>query len=334
MIDGSSLSLYDSEENREKYPYHRNQKADVGYPLARVSIMTSLETGSLVDFAMGPFAGKGNGELGLSKNFVKYLDSNDVVIADAMFHSYFFISLVMKKKANMVTICKGTRKFNVIESKKIGPADRLITIQKPRVPHTGWLESKDFERTPKTIKLRESIITVKRKGFRDMKVKLISTLTDFKKYKKKDIANLYLKRWNIELDFRILKRDLGLEYLKCKSPNMVEKEIWAHFIVYNLVRRTMLTSSKKAGIQPREISFKLALQIYSSMRSPINPLDNHSQRTYENLLNDCLASKPIPKRPGRHEPRARKKRLNDNDYPYLKTSRKDWKKDNLHLFAS
>ncbi len=186
--------MADSVENQLSFPQHTNQKKGLGFPLARMSAMTSLETGSVIDFEMGPWIGKGTGELFLGSKILNTLEGNEVVVADAFYMSYFFISNVKKKNADVLTRLKGNRNFIIISSEKIGDNDRLILVKKPRIPHTGWVDKNTYEQSPDELLLRETTFISKKQGFRDKKFILISTFINKKEYSSEKIAELYSLR--------------------------------------------------------------------------------------------------------------------------------------------
>jgi len=226
ILDGSTVVIADTPENVAAFPKRSNHKEYSGYPLARVMLASSLETGSVIDFNMAPFKGKGTGEIPLGAQLLDSIDPGCVLVADAMFVSYSFIGLCIKNRLDFMAPRKSNRKLTVIAEKKIGDGDRIITVLKPRIPHTGWIEQSEYDELPDIITLRETDVTITRNGFRTRKVKLLSTLLDPKLYAKSDLCELLLSRWNIELDLRIIKRELGMNFLSCKTPKMVLKEIW------------------------------------------------------------------------------------------------------------
>jgi IS4 transposase len=78
---------------------------------------------------------------------------------------------------------------------------------------------------------------------------------DLVKYPAEDIKEIYLKRWNVELYFRDLKTTLGMDILRCKSPDMVEKEILMNFIVFNMLKRLSYDSIKESDSDPDDVRF-------------------------------------------------------------------------------
>ena len=79
---------------------------------------------------------------------------------------------------------------------------------------------------------------------------------------KEALAVLYLQRWHVELDLRNIKTTLGMDILSCKTPEMVEKEMWVYFLAYNLIRLVMAEAALQADLLPRQLSFKHSLQIW------------------------------------------------------------------------
>src|SRR5262245_62988464 len=79
-----------------------------------------------------------------------------------------------------------------------------------------------------------------------------------------ELASLYRARWNNELDLRSIKVTLQMDMLRCKTPELVRKEIWAHVLAYNLIRTVMAQAAAREGIAPRSVSFKTALQVLNA----------------------------------------------------------------------
>ena len=325
LLDGSTLPLPDTKENREKFPPRKDQAKDMGTPIARVSVLTSLETGSVIDFEMSGWVGKGKGEFYLGRKLLENLSGQEILIGDAFYFSYFFFSLVREKNAEFVTRIKGNRKFIIKGEKRLAKGDRLILISKPRIPHTGWLDEATYEKVPNETILRETTVTLQKPGFRDKHITLISTLIHEKEFSAEDIADLYSQRWNIELDFRAIKHTMGLHALKCKKPSMALKEAWIHLLAYNLIRRTIQEAAINSGQKPRSISMNGAFLAFSSFKKPLSHPDMNLRRLIYHKMLACIASQQVGKRPGRLEPRARKKMAYYNDYPKLRISRNKWR---------
>lgn len=84
--------------------------------------------------------------------------------------------------------------------------------------------------------MREIRYQVVQPGYRSQTITIATTLTDAQTYSTADIAQLYGFRWNSELDIRSIKQSLNLAHVRCKSPEMVGKELWTTMLGYNLIR--------------------------------------------------------------------------------------------------
>ncbi len=149
----------------------------------------------------------------------------------------------------------------------------------------------------------------------------MTTLTDADEYSKEDIAELYGFRWNSELDIRSIKRSLNLDHVRCKSPEMVRRELWTTLLGYNLIRATTAGAALLHNKQPRQISFTSACQyVLASWTSLAN-----GQMSPEEACEYCLkilkqiADCEVANRPGRLEPRVIKRRT--QTYPFMKKPR-------------
>jgi hypothetical protein len=126
-----------------------------------------------------------------------------------------------------------------------------------------------------------------------------------------DLAELYRARWNAELDLRSLKQTMQMDILRCKTPELVRKEIWTHILAYNLIRTMIAQAACKHGIEPRTISFKGTIQTLEA----IQPLfaaqgdrdGTRRQHLYQQFLH-AIATHRVADRPDRFEPRLRKRR--------------------------
>src|SRR4029079_5889987 len=123
-----------------------------------------------------------------------------------------------------------------------------------------WMDEATYERTPAELRVRELRFRVVQPGFRVDELVLVTTMVDGDLYSEEELADLFLERWNIELDFRSIKCALKMEILRCQSPEMVRKEIWMHLLAYNLIRGVMARAAESHGRAPRRVSFKGALQ--------------------------------------------------------------------------
>jgi len=306
LVDGSTLSMPDTSENQAEYPQQKNQKPGLGFPLARIVAILSLATGAVIDLAVGPYQGKFSGEHSLLRTLLNCLNPGDVVLADAYYCSFFLIATLNRMGIDIVCRIHGARKRDFRRGKRLGTGDHIVIYERPKRP--SWMNEETYRSFPETIEVRESKVTIERSGFRTYSLVVVSTLTDVGTTSKADLAELYLRRWNAELDLRNIKITMQMEILNCKSPAMARKEIWAYLLAYNMIRKIIANSALKHRINPRSISFKGSIQILNAYRCAwIYNSVLSGPDVYQQIL-DAIAQLKIMNRPNRVEPRAEKRR--------------------------
>jgi hypothetical protein len=160
---------------------------------------------------------------------------------------------------------------------------------------------------PAELGLRELAVTVSQPGFRTRQVVVVTSLVDAQEYPKEQVAAAYRARWHAELDLRAIKQVLGMEILRCKTPAMVRKEIGMHLLAYNLIRTLLADAAQTAGVAPRELSFKGALQTLNAFAPVWSSGDVDQETLYATIL-AAIARHRVGDRPDRVEPRAVKRR--------------------------
>lgn len=160
-----------------------------------------------------------------------------------------------------------------------------------------------------------------RAGFRTQVLVVVTTLLDATAFGRQDVALVYRLRWYAELDLRALKQTMQMDVLRCQSPEMVRKEVWAHLLAYNLLRGLMARAATEAGLLPLQVSFKGALQAVHALASLLWTATVAELAELMRRLRVAIASQRVGDRPNRVEPRARKRRA--KHYPLLNESRKD-----------
>ena len=122
------------------------------------------------------------------------------------------------------------------------------------------------------------------------------------------IGDLYERRWDGEIDIRSIKSVMQMEFLRCKTPEMVHKEIWAHLPAYNLLRTAMAVAADENGLEPRQVSFKGAKQAVTAFAPKIEAARPADRPALVDALLAVIAYHRVGDRPGRWEPRATKRR--------------------------
>jgi hypothetical protein len=306
LVDGTTASMPDTEENQAVYPQSSSQPEGLGFPIARMVVLLSLATAMVKGMAMGPYAGKETGESALLRELLGRLDKGDILLADRYYCSYFMVALLQERGIDFVVRLHHRRDADFRRGHRLGEGDHVVTWMRPQRP--DWMDEATYERMPACIRVREVHVQIHQPGFRTESLVVVTTLTDAQEYPQGDIAELYHQRWLIELDIRAIKITLGMDVLRCKSPEMVHREIWTCLLAYNLIRQTMLEAALKSGRSPRELSFTAALQKIAAAWAVLSACDDGLRvRLIDAHLED-IATNRIANRPDRVEPRAVKRR--------------------------
>ena len=306
LADGTTVTMADTEENQEAFPQQSCQKKGLGFPIARLVLLLSLATAMTTGMAMARYSGKETGELALLRELFDQLDSNDVLLADKLYYAYFTIAMLAARQVDMVVRLHHLRKENVCRTQRLGKKDSLIIWPKPDRPK--WMDKETYARMPKSLQLRLIHVHVAEPGFRTESLDIVTTLTDAELYSREEIAELYRARWLAELDIRAIKCTMGMDELRCKSPEMVRKEIWTCLLAYNMIRQKIMQSALEQGIAPRTMSFTNALQMMAAAWMVMPLLDRQTSRALLSIELEKMTNQTVGNRPGRVEPRAVKRR--------------------------
>lgn len=308
LVDGTTVSMPDTQANQASYPQSRSQKSGLGYPLCRMAGIVCLGSGVLLDAAIGRYRGKGGDEQSLLRSMLDTLKHGDILLGDAFYATYFMLCDLQQRGVDAVFEQYGARKRSTDFrcGKRLGQRDHLIEIHKPK-RKPGWMTQADYEQAPDTLRVRELQTGGKI---------LVTTFLCAKKTPKAALKLLYQSRWHVELDLRNIKATLGLGVLSCKTPAMAEKEIWVYLLAYNLIRMIMVQAAIYTQQLPRELSFKHSLQLWLAWGRQGTAF-NHG--TDPSILLVLIAQQRVGKRPGRVEPRALKRR--PKPYPLLNLPR-------------
>ncbi len=303
IADGSHVSMPDTAQNQASYPQPEVQRPGIGFPLARLTVLLSLATGACHDLAMAPYAGKGTGEKTLVRQLYDTLKPGDVVLADALFDDYFIAWELRQRGIELVARAQYQR----VDSQTVqsGPDGDLIVWQRPNKPH--GMKGEQYRTYPRTLLMRQVSVDARGKDNRVEQFKVVTTILDAA-IDGGQIGALYERRWDGEVDIRSIKATMRMDILRCKTPEMVRKEIWAHLLAYNLLRTVMAVAAAENGIEPRQVSFRGAKQVVTAFAPKIEaarPVDR--PRLVEVMLT-TIAYHRVGGRPGRWEPRARKRR--------------------------
>jgi hypothetical protein len=308
IVDGSTASMPDTPENQAEYPQSGSQKPGLGFPVLRLLVIFSLAVGSVLDAATGPCKGKKTSELALFRGLYDSLNEGDVLLGDRHFCTYFDIVELQRRSVDVVLRQHQKRITDFRRGVWLGEQDHLVVWTKPARPE--WMDEATYQEVPDELVMREARINVRAENpnIRTRTITIATTLYDHEEYPKHELGGLYRLRWQAELNLRSIKTILGMDELRGKTPETVRKELWAHLLTYNLIRKVMAQAAERFEIEPWTISFKATLQ---TMNAFAMPLLQSTKSRLPGLIEEMLLAisrHRVGDRPDRVEPRALKRR--------------------------
>jgi hypothetical protein len=326
IFDGATVSMPDTSKNQQAYPQPPQQKPGLGFPLMRIAAIFSLACGAVLDVGMCRYAGKGQSELALLRQLWSIFQPGSIMLADRLMCAW--TELVMLKQRGVDSVCRFTshRKADFRRGKRLGKDDHIVTWHKPTKPRS--IDRQTYNTLPDSLTIRECRVPIAQPGFRVKVVVIATTLLDHVAYPPSELAKLYRARWNAELDLRSLKQTLQMDVLRCKTPELVRKELWTHILAYNLMRTIIAQAAHKHHLEPRSISFKGAIQTLEAFQPVIalqGEYDAARRLSLYHILLDAIATHRVADRPDRYEPRVKKR--HHRKFAYLRKPRPQIKRD-------
>jgi hypothetical protein len=328
VVDCSTLTLPDTEENQALYPQPKTQKPGCGFPLLRLMVIGSLRSGAVQHHVRGNWH---QSEMRLFHAARPTFAPNEIYIYDRAAGHYVGAAQVRAQGCDLISRVL-VRNIDWRKGKRLGNGERLVVWtkgkQKPK-----YLSDEEWAQLPDELKVRVIRVRVSHHGFRTRELTLVTTLLDPTLYPAEEIAHAYLRRWRLEMCLDDLKTTLDLDNLRCKSPAMVHRELLALLIAHNLARCVMAQAAHLHGVALERISFKGTLDAFRHFSAALARCRQMRQRrrVWEELLR-AIATDLLPLRPNRREPRAVKRRpkayalLNKPRHQYKETPhRGSWK---------
>jgi hypothetical protein len=309
-LDGSSFSMPDTPELQQEFGQPGAQAAGCGFPSAHLLVQFDLHHGYLLRALAAPCR---THDMARAAVMHQDLRGGDVLLGDRALCSYAHLALCRRRGLHGVfrahqrliisfqphrphvgpgkVIPQDAGRPRSRYLKRLGKRDQLVEYFKPK-QRPRWMSAEEYAKLPESIVVREVRFKVTIPGRRTREVTLVTTLVDPQRYSARALARLYERRWQVEVNLRHLKRTLGMDVLRCESYVGVIKELLMFVVAYNLVRRVMVEAGRRQQVEPNRISFVDALRWL-----------RHAEPGSE-----LPRLKVNPERPGRVEPRARKRR--------------------------
>jgi hypothetical protein len=324
LLDGSGCSMPDTPELQAAFGQPGGQRKGCGFPVAHLLTLFHAGTGLLQQVLIAPLR---THDLKQAWQMHAELQQGDVLVADRGFCSYAHLAQLFQAGLHgvfrihqrvIVDFRKGrmhvppSPPFPKLKGarglprsawiKWLGQCDQKVEWFKPQ-KRPSWLTAEAYAALPASILVRELRYRIPKPGYRTREVLLVTTLLDPLAYPAAELAQLYFDRWQIEVNLRHLKQTLHLDVLRSKTVAGVHKELLMIALAYNLVRLVMLRAAHTQGVSVHRVSFIDALRwlCQARQRHPLRAL----------II--------LPRRPGRFEPRVRKRR--PKNYPLMNQPR-------------
>jgi hypothetical protein len=322
VADSSTAQLADTPENQALYPQPSSQQPGCGFPLLKFLPLFSLSSGAISQVVMADWK---NHDARLLHQAWDLFQKGDVLLVDRAFGDYITLATLPPRGVDVLARLHGARKVDFRRAKhrqRLGPKDALFEWRKGYQP-SDILTDQEWAQLPEQITVRVLRFVAQIRG-RTARVTLVTTLLDPVLYPATELIALYRRRWQLELTLRHLKTTMGMEQLRCQSPEMVRKELLAYLVAYNLIRCLMAEAVAQAGVEMEQLSFKGTVDAVRTFTVEIRAARSQKKREHlwAELIRTIIADK-VPRRPGRTEPRAVKRR--PKAYPLLNKPRRQFK---------
>lgn len=313
--DGTSFSMPDEPGLQKQFGQPGGQAPGCGFPVATLLVLCNA-AGFIVKTVAAPLRVHDASQI---HKLHDQMVPDDVLVYDRAGCSFAHLALISLRKLHaiirmhqkqLVSFRPGRKDAGQYKKgaragkpksqwiKRLGERDQLVRWPKPK-SKPKWMTEEEYAQLPEFLELRELRYSVRQKGFRSRSITLVTTLVDPDKYPAAELAQQYLGRWSLELNFRHLKQTMKMGVLKCKTVDGVLKELAVYILTYNLVRLVMLRAAQRQKVPVDRISFIDALRWLCAT--------GDAGQTVNLIVN--------PNRFGRAEPRVIKRRM--KPYPLM-----------------
>jgi len=305
-MDGTTLRVADSVENRAAFGGQNSERGPSGYPQVRVVALMALRSHLLSAFR---FADYGTGETTLAREVYREIPERSLTIVDRNF-------LVAKDlmwweaSGDRHWLSRAKKRTNYAVVQKLGRNDQLVVIEVKQdgLPRQWLMRAIDYQikgHAPST---------------------LLTSLLDAEVYPAAELVALYHERWELELAYDELKTHMldRQEAIRSRTVEGVHQELWGIALAYNLVRLEMERAARELGVPPTRISFTAALHIYrQQMQFIVGTARRMTPGNIPRHLTDMrllMKRLVLPERRPRSFPRAVKVKM--SNYPRKRPSTK------------
>lgn len=293
-VDGFTVNLFDSPENRQTFGRPKNGRSWGPFPQARCVALAELATHVIWRTKIGRY---GQGETTLVEALFDWIQKNMLILMDRNFLSYSIVAAILQRKGQFLIRCKKNRILPILERYADGSyRSRMYRSEYDRQKDRNGIDVRVIEYT-----LNDS----NRVGCGELH-RLVTSLQNIEQFPAEELIVLYHQRWEEELAIDELKTHLRQRpVLRSQRPDGVHQEIWALLISHFIIRKIAFDASIKAGVSPTRISFTATVKIFQSKLSEVATVGSVSR--WYSLIVAEVAQEVIAPRNGRINPRVLKK---------------------------
>ncbi len=254
ILDGSSLEMPHTPELEQAYPPDPQSH----WPVVRLLVAQEWTTGLAQRPCWGPMYGpKAVSEQALTEQLLGRLPEHSVVLGDINF-GVFSVAFAAAQRGHDVLLR--------LQPSRAGVVGRGLTLPPGLDQELSWrpsdYERKHHPRLPADACVRGRLIVqpVTASDGSSVILYLFTTVS----LTVQQLVQLYGQRWNVETDLRSLKRTVDLQVLRCRSVDMIAKELVLARVGYNLVRAVMNAAAEEFKLDPRRLSFSRSQDVVNA----------------------------------------------------------------------
>ena len=285
-FDGlNSLKAPDTDRNRSWLGRIRYRMGFAGYPTLR--LMTLVETGTrgLLGATIGSAGDRD--EPTLARRLLPLLGPGMLILLDRAFDASAFLADIAGTGAKLLARGKSTRNPPVLthlpDGSYLSCLDGLpVRIIEADLAMTGADGSRVHDR-----------------------YRLITTLTDHRRYPADTLIRLYHERWEIETAYLALRHTLlNGHVLRSGDRTGLEQEVWALLTVYQLLRMAMVTAVEtRPGTDPDRASFTTAMEAARDQLTAARGIYPDSPASLPGVIGSAVLNTLLPARRPRYSAR-------------------------------
>ena len=315
LADGTCVSMPATPGLFEYFGSSTGRGGQRHFPLARIVTLALANTMAIVAYAVGRY---NQSELSLLRPMLGRLRKGDLLVADRYFAGANLYAEYQAAGLEFLTRVHPNLKISRLRPLEgYAPHDFVTDLE------VGASHRRKDPSLPKTVRVRLIQATLRIRGKRQV-TWFVTSLLDDAAYPAASVVPIYARRWRIETLFLQWKVRLSADVLRSKTAPGVLNELAARMAAMNVVRTILLEAAIAHGQDPMRLSFVHALRAILAF-APIlaNAPMWKLPMIYKAMLHE-IASRRVPWRPGRLEPRAT--RREKKHYPRLRCTRAQWRR--------